>query len=156
MLTVTTRLHSALLRASLCMVLALGLTACGAEPNEAATVSVHAVPPAGAYISRKPSPQLGTLSASVLERPSADRVVIEASWSLRSGAEGCEVHLILPEAATLLEGDVVTSLADARDGRRRYLVAFTGDAPLDAVVRLCGTEAESFRSREVSVRITRD
>lgn len=136
---------------TVCAVLLVG---CGGDApgthSEAGPVS----PPAGAFVSPKPSPQLGTLEARVTARPSDDRVVLEATWSLRPDTQACEAHLILPDAATLLEGPAVTSLEATGQGEGRWLISFAGDAPLDAVVRLCGTEDGAFRSREVAIRLT--
>lgn len=131
------------------------LVGCGGDASRAQPEAGPVTPPAGAFLSRKPSPQLGTLEARIVERPSIDRAVLEASWSLRQGTQGCEVHVILPDAATLLEGPAVTSLGETGEGQGRWVVSFSGDQPLDAVVRLCGTEDEAFRSREVAVRLTR-
>lgn len=100
-------------------------------------------------VQSKPRPELGVIRARILARPGADRCEVEATWQRHDPAAACELHLVLPEGATVLEGDVITALpAAVRTGSARWLIDFPTTAPLTLTVRLCGETPRGERVTE--------
>jgi len=128
-------------------VAAVALTACG---GDAAPGRSTAPEPGRAG---KANRAVGTIAARVLERPSADRAVVEADWALASGATACELELVLPEGALLVEGEPVVALPDEGSGSTTWLVEFPTGRELDAVIRLCAHTPAGHRATEAYVRL---
>lgn len=105
-------------------------------------------------VSGKPHPEIGTVRGAIVDRPSADRALIEAHWALGASAEGCEIVLVLPEGASLVDGDEQRDVPEGQSqGVDRWLVQFPTGRPLDAVIRLCGTATRGHRIVEAYVRL---
>lgn len=114
---------------------------CG-SPAEQAPAIEHAV-------QGKPRPELGAIEARIVARPTPDRTEVEATWRRHDPAAACELHLVLPEGATVLEGEAITVLpAATRTGTARWLIDFPTGAPLTLTVRLCGETPRGERVTE--------
>lgn len=124
------------------------VAACGAETAGDAPFT----PEPG--VSGKPHPELGTVRCTIVDRPSSDRALIEAYWTLGNAA-GCEILIELPEGAVLVEGERRHDIPQGHgQGVERWLVEFPGGKPLDAVIRLCGTITRGHRIVEAYARLT--
>ena len=138
------------------LLLAPLLTGCGGE-DRAESVQAR-------WSASKPGSRVGTVRAAVVERPSPDRALIEVQWEARLHAAHagradmtCELRLLLPEGAFLLEGEAARSLAsDEPLGRHHWLVQFPLGRPLDAVVTYCAETEVGPRAAEVAVRLTQE
>jgi len=150
--------HPALKQGALAFALVpiLLLAGCGAEER--------AEPAQARWRASKPGSRVGTVRAAVVERPSPDRALIEVQWEARLHAAHagradltCELRILLPEGAFLLEGEAARSLAsDEPLGRHHWLVQFPLGRPLDAVVTYCAETEAGPRAAEVAVRLTQD
>ena len=148
--------HTSLQRVALLLasviVPAVFLCACGGEEG-IGQESVH-------WNTSKPGSRVGAVRAAIVERPSPDRARIEVQWEAgpHDGHEGeCELRLLLPEGALLLEGESLRRLAsDEPLGRHEWLVEFPLGRALDAVVTYCAETEAGPRAAEVTVRLTQE
>jgi len=110
--------------------------------------------PSGAAWRTKPRPGVGRLSLEVVERPSTGRAVLEARWSLASGAGDAALDLLLPEGADLVEGERRTALPSGlREGTVRWAVEHATDGTLDVAARLAAGVGKTRRSLEAYARL---
>lgn len=128
------------LPALLCLLL---FAACGAQETPATWTRDCA---------GKPAPAIGDVRLEVVERPAADRVVLEARWAAGPRGSGRRVELVLPDGAWLIEGRRRNAVrADARDGVIRWTIGYETGRPLDVVARLRAQDGEREVGREVCV-----
>ena len=102
----------------------------------------------------KPLAHLGEVRASVVERPLSDEAVIRADWRRGPLGEGCRLALILPEGATLLEGEFDQALPEGlAAGVSTFRVRFSTRCTSDLTLRLCATVEGALCSRDTYVRL---
>lgn len=137
------------IRTSCFGLLLVALGACGGPSPEAKSPASCVRDGSG-----KPVPPIGRVELVVVDRPSHDRVVLEARWMRGERGWGREVELVLPEGAWLVEGQSSKALAPERaEGVLRWTVGFRTGEPLDAVVRLRARAGHGPCAREASVRL---
>jgi hypothetical protein len=109
-------------------------------------------PGAGAFV--KPRSGVGSLEARVVERPAADRAVVEVSWRLAPETSDALLEAVCPEGAWLVEGALRRRLEPGLlAGTLRWTVGFEAGRTLDLALRLGARTARGRRSAETYVRL---
>ncbi|MHC5010361.1 MAG: hypothetical protein ACYTG6_05335 [Planctomycetota bacterium] len=143
---------------ALALLLCLLVTGCGRTDAPAESAFQDGRPTArrvGPGCQGKPGSAIGDVKAAVVDRPAADRAVIEAAWTRGVVGHDPELRLLLPQGAWLVRGDVpARSDASAAWGRARWEVAFETGRALDAVLRLEADTEDGRCSRETYVRLS--
>jgi hypothetical protein len=147
------------MRARLPLLLALtGLAAWGfvreARPGE----PVRGGPPVARtwqpLCAGKPAARIGDLVGLVVERPEGDEAVVRVDWARGPLGEGCRVELVLPQGATLLDGEPGLDLPDGvLAGSTSWRVRFPRLCTSDLTVRMCAALDGAMVSKETYVRL---
>ncbi len=102
----------------------------------------------------KPLAPIGEVRAAVIERPLADEAVIRVDWSHGPLGDGCRLALILPEGATLLEGEADQQLPEGvAAGACTFRVRFPTRCSCDLTLRLGSTVEGTPCTRDTYVRL---
>jgi len=125
----------------------LATAGCGERPAPPAPAGPDDV------VAAKPNPFLGGLQAQVVARESAEEATIVARLRPAAEAQACQVDLILPEGASLVEGEP-TVRGEGPEIQATWRVRFPLGRTLDAVVRACGDTPNGMQAMEVSLRLT--
>ena len=142
------------------LLLALPLAAAAAllfAESERVARPVGGPPPARAWRSvcaGKPLPHIGELSAAIVERPLADEAVVRVDWRCGSLGEAHRLALVLPQGATLVEGEAEQILPEGLGaGVSTFRVRFLTGCSSDLTLRLCAVVGQDACSREAYVRL---
>jgi hypothetical protein len=102
----------------------------------------------------KPAVPVGHVVASVVERPGSDEAVVRADWARGPVGQSCRLELVLPEGASLVEGEEEQALQpDLVAGTSTWRVRFRTTVTSDLVVRMCAVVDDAHVGREAYVRL---
>ena len=102
----------------------------------------------------KPSPRIGAVHATIVERPSPGHAVVEVRWGRDVRASGTRLVVALPEGAWLVRGARVASLSGPEmEGRTLLEVGFETDVSRDLVVCLEAQTPHGKRRIETYARL---
>jgi hypothetical protein len=102
----------------------------------------------------KPSVPVGHVTAAVVERPGSDEAVVRADWARGPVGQSCRLELVLPEGASLVEGEEEQALRpDLAAGTSTWRVRFRTTVTSDLVVRMCAVVDDVHVGREAYVRL---
>jgi len=148
------------MRSASAFLLCLPLAAAAALAFQQAEVAARptgAPPPLRAWRSDcggKPLVRIGEVSAAVVERPLSDEAVLRVDWRRGTLGEGCRLAVVLPEGATLLEGEFDQALPEGlAAGASTFRVRFPTRCTSDLTLRLCATVEGATCTRDTYVRL---
>ncbi|MFM8979914.1 MAG: hypothetical protein ACKOSS_05570 [Planctomycetia bacterium] len=145
---------------SVLLALLAGVAFLGAQAPQrsaAATTVRGGPPPARAWASAcagKPALPIGGLALAVVSRPTGDEAWVQASWQRGPAGESPRVELVLPQGATLLDGEPWQALPEGvASGTLAWRVRFATTCTSDLVARLHASLGSTPASREAVVRL---
>ncbi len=148
------------MRRALAIALCLPLVAAAALTFQRAEVAARPAggpPPVRVWRSDcagKPLAHIGEVRAAVVERPLPDEAVIRVDWVHGPLGDGCRLALVLPEGATLLEGEADQELPEGlAAGACTFRVRFPTRCSCDLTLRLGATVEGATCTRDTYVRL---
>ena len=89
-----------------------------------------------------------------MERPEGDEAVVRVDWARGPFGDACRVELVLPQGATLLDGEAGFDLPEGlAAGAATWRVRFPRLCTSDLTVRLCAALEGASVSKETYVRL---